>query len=271
MIQIKRRGTLEVIFEADVDTIKEALEKAVASCANLFGADLSGANLSEANLSGANLYRADLSCADLSCANLSCTNLSHADLSGTNLSRANLSRANLSDVDLSEVNLSGADLSGANLFGADLSCTNLSHADLSGTNLFGADLSEAKGIIQQQYTPLMLLFEQSSTIRAYKLTKADGTGPYNDGIIYSVGKTYEVNDANTDPFEHCAAGINVATLDWCLREWRTGYRIFVVEFTKEDIAAIPNGTDGKFRLKKCKVVREMDLKAELSWPLEECK
>lgn len=60
--------------------------------------------------------------------------------------------------------------------------------------------------------------------------------------------------ATTD--KHCAHGINIATLPWCLRNWKRGYRILVVEFTRENIASIPAHTDGKFRVHKCKVIRE---------------
>lgn len=42
----------------------------------------------------------------------------------------------------------------------------------------------------------------------------------------------------------CAAGINVATLDWCMKEWKIGHRILLVEFTAADIAAIPTA-DGR--------------------------
>ena len=111
--QIKNRFTGAVIFQCDTPddvssglAVRDALEKAVAS-----GADLFGANLSGANLSGADLSRA---------------NLSGADLFG-----AYLFGADLSGADLFGANLSGADLFGANLFGANLSGANLSGADLS--------------------------------------------------------------------------------------------------------------------------------------------
>ena len=104
-IQIKNRYTDEVIFETEADSIKEAVEIAVRS---------------EANLSRADLSRANLSRADLSRANLSEANLWRADLVGANLSRADLSRANLSEADLSEADLSEANLWRANLVGADL-------------------------------------------------------------------------------------------------------------------------------------------------------
>ena len=66
--QIKHRWNDSVLFECDVPDdldsglrTRHALEKAVASRADLSGADLSGANLSDANLSGAYLSDANLS------------------------------------------------------------------------------------------------------------------------------------------------------------------------------------------------------------------
>ena len=210
-----------VLFSLETKSIKLALEAAVKS-----GADLSGADLYGADLSGADLSRA---------------NLSGADLSGANLSRANLSRANLS----------GADLPGANL----------SRANLSGADLYGADLSGANGVNKHICTPLLMLLDQPGKIRAYKLVNENFEGPYNGGIKYTKGKKAAVGDgeANCDESVACGAGINLATLDWCMKEWKPGYHILVAEFKASDIAAIPTATDGKFRVKTCVIVGMKDL------------
>ena len=176
-------------------------------------------------------------------------NLSGADLSGANLSGADLSGANLSGANLSGANLSGADLYGANLYGADLSRANLSRVNLSGAN----------GCNKNLCTPLVMLLDQPGKIRAYKLVNAEMEGPYNGGVKYQNGKVASVENADTDDTQNCGAGINIATLDWCMKEWQTGYRILIVEFTAKDIAAIPIATDGKFRVYRCKVVGEKDL------------
>ena len=180
---------------------------------------------------------------------------SGADLSGADLSGANLSEANLSEANLSGADLSGANLSEANLYRADLSGANLSEANLSGANLY-----RAKGMNPFATTPLLLLKDQVGKIRAYKLTKENGEGPYQGGIVYEIGKSVSVQDACTNETQQCAAGISLATLDWCIKEWREGYRILIAEFTRKDIAAIPTATDGKFRVSKCKIVGEKDLK-----------
>ena len=159
-----------------------------------------------------------------------------------------------------EARASGADLSRADLSGADLS-----GADLSGADLSRADLRHARGIAPERCTDLLMLRDQVGKVRAYKLTTADGTGPFSGGLAYVVGEVVEVGGANTDPDSHCGAGVNLATLPWCLNEWRPGYRIFVCEFTARDIAAIPTATDGKFRTHRCKVVREIPREQIEAW------
>ena len=245
------------------DLSRADLSCAYLSCADLSRADLSRADLSGANLSGAYLSGAYLSDAYLSGANLSGAYLSRADLSGANLScadlsRADLSRANLSDSNLSGANLSGAYLSGAYLSGANLSGAYLSGANLSGADLSGANLSGAKGIAPERCTPLLMLLDQPGKIRAYKLVDADLRSPIQsrNRLTYNIGTAVHVDGACTDPNEHCAAGVNVATLDWCLKNWRAGNRVLIVEFEVKDIACIPTASDGKWRLNRCDVVAE---------------
>jgi uncharacterized protein YjbI with pentapeptide repeats len=223
--EIKHRYEGSVIFALETESFKLCVEAAVKSVADLSGADLYGADLRGADLRGADLY-------------------------GANLSGANLYGADLR----------GADLRGADLYGANLSWANLAGADLYGANLSGADLRGARGVDKYRSTPLTMLMDQPGKIRAYKLVNSKMEGPYQGGIVYKIGKSYQVDNANTDDTEYCGAGINVASLDWCMKEWCDGYRILIVEFEAADIAAIPIATDGKFRLHRCKVVGEKDLK-----------
>ena len=173
-------------------------------------------------------------------------------------SGANLRGANLSDANLRGANLSYANLRGANLSGANLSGANLSYANLRGANLSYAYLSGAKGISKYRTTPLYILLDQVGKIRAYKLTSANDEGPTYGGIKYIVGQTVK-EKACTDETSECDYGISVATLDWCIENWRQGYKIKVVEFSRADIACIPIASDGKFRVSKCKVISEKDL------------
>jgi uncharacterized protein YjbI with pentapeptide repeats len=273
---IKSISGAELYVARDVSDVRAALEAAVRSGANLSGAYLTGAylsgadltranltraNLSGADLSGAYLTRAYLSGADLTRADLSGAYLSGADLTGAYLSRAYLSRAYLSRAYLSGADLTGANLSGANLSGADLTRANLSGADLSGADLSGADLSGATGIDPRRHNALLMLLDQPGAIRAYKLVDSNYQSPFQSSgkLTYHVGDTLSEPDADTDPNLDCGKGINVATLPWVMAWWRPWCRIMLVEFTAADIAAIPSG-DGKFRVRRCTVVKELDLK-----------
>jgi hypothetical protein len=105
-----------------------------------------------------------------------------------------------------------------------------------------------------------MLLDQPGLIRAYKLVTDQNTGPHYPGINYQIRQKYEVLDANCDEQTVCACGISLGTLDWCMKEWRVGYKILVAEFSASDIAAIPIGSDGKFRVFRCEIVGERDLK-----------
>jgi len=228
--EIKNRFSGTLLFSIETETWKLAVEAAVKASANLRSADLSYADLSSANLSSADLRSANLSYADLRSA------------------------------DLRYANLSSADLSSANLGSADLRSADLGSADLSSADLSSADLRSAKGINKYRSTPLLMLLDQPGKIRAYKLVNENFEGPFNGGIKYIGKKKIKVDDANTSDTEQCAAGINLATLDWCMAGWRPGYHILVAEFEAKDIAAIPIATDGKFRVRQCVIVGEKDLK-----------
>jgi len=226
--EIKSRFSGQVLFEGKFGSFRMCVEAAASRGADLSGANMSGADLRSADVSGAYLSGADLSDADLSGANMSGADLRSADLSGAYLSDADLRSADLSD------------------------------ADLSGAYLIDADLRGARGLPPERHVDLMMLLDQPGPIRAYKLVGADGRNRLHTAkrVEYVIGQDVSVDNADTDSHSDCGAGINVATLPWCLNWWKLGDRILVVEFTAADIACIPQSTDGKFRLHRCKVVAE---------------
>ena len=191
-------------------------------------------------------------------------------LDGASLNHASLDRASLN-----HASLNGASLDRANLNHASLIDASLNGARLNGARLNGASLNHAKGLNKYSTTSLYGMFDQSGPIRSYKLIQQNGTGPYaatsgGTPILYEIGQQYEVKDADTDEYKSCGAGINLATLDWCVREWREGYRILIVEHTATDIAAIPIGSDGKYRVFRCKVIGEKNLEQLGLMPQEIC-
>jgi len=179
---------------------------------------------------------------------------------GADLRSAYLRGAFLRGAFLGCADLRGADLRGAFLRCADLRSADLRGAHLRGADLRGADLEGAKGINYFLCTPLSILKDQVGKIRAYKLVKENYSGTYYPSLTYKIGEHVSVKNASKDENEQCAEGINLATLDWCIKEWKEGYKILVAEFASKDIAAIPIATDGKFRVRKCKIIREKNLK-----------
>ena len=182
---------------------------------------------------------------------------------------ADLREANLSGIDLSFARLDGARLDGARLDGARLDGASLVRASLVRARLDGARLDGATGLNRHRTVDLLLLQHQPGPIRLFKLVTHDLLSPMQrdpgQQLKYEVGSVVEVSGANVNDNETCAAGVNVATLPWCLRNFGEAQRgdkrgrIMVVEFTAADIACIPTATDGKLRLHRCTVVGELNL------------
>ena len=262
-----RRADLQDADLQDADLRGANLQYADLRGANLYGADLRHADLRDANLRGADLRRADLQYAnlmyaDLRRANLQYANLLYADLRDAYLRGAYLRDANLRGADLRDADLHGASLQRANLRNANLRRADLHDANLYGANLRGAELRDAdlRGAVnlrRQDQASLSILKHQKGRLTAFKYLNGC-TSPYQDQE-YEIGKEYEVEDYNTDERILCAEGVNVATLDWCLQD--TGCDLtktyIEVEFNATDIAAIPYNTDGKFRVRKLRVIRRL--------------
>jgi len=249
-IEIKNRFNDHIIISGKYENIKECLEK---NKADLRGADLRGANLQWANLRDAYLQGADLRGANLQWANLRGANLQDAYLQWANLQDAYLQWANLRGA-----YLQGADLRDANLRGANLRGANLQDAYLQGADLRGADLQDAK-----YKEPLFLcdlyslkLLPENTVLTFWKYLR-NGLSPYQD-MKYEVGKTYKFKSYNSDESQQCGEGGNVATLMWCLKDDLEANQFIEVKFKVKDIVAIPYVTDGKFRVKKLKVLRMID-------------
>ena len=260
-IQIKSWRDGRVLYTAKTaKDVREAVEEArmrgaYLRDAYLRGANLGGADLRDAYLGGANLGGADLRGADLG----------GAYLGGADLGGAYLGGAYLRGAYLGGANLGGAYLGGANLGGAYLRGAYLRYADLRDAYLGGADLGGAKGLAPERVNDLLILLDQVGPIRAYKLVDREYQSPIHPSgkLTYEIGSTVEA-EADPDPNRQCGAGVNLATLPWCLSNWRPGYRVLVMEFRKSDIAAIPVG-DGKFRCRKARVVREIPQEQIFEW------
>ena len=153
-----------------------------------------------------------------------------------------------------------ANLHSADLHSADLRYADLHSADLRYADLRYADLQSAKNLIKSYQGLLSILKNQKNKLIAYKYLNGN-ISPYQD-FKYEIGKTYEVKEFDTDEFNECGKGLNVATLEWCLKD--TNFSLdktyIEIEFDPKDIVAIPYFTDGKFRVKKLKVIKKVPKK-----------
>ena len=137
---------------------------------------------------------------------------------------------------------------------------NLRYANLSNADLHNTDLRYAK-----YKEPLFLpdlyslkLLPQKTKLTYWKYLK-EGKSPYQN-MEYKIGEEYKFKTYNADEQEQCGEGGNVATLIWCLKDSSKADEFIECEFKVSDIIAIPYSTDGKFRVKKLKVLRKINRK-----------
>ena len=162
--------------------------------------------------------------------------------------------ADLRGANLCEANLYGANLYEANLYGANLCEANLCEANLYEANLCEANLrfKDNPHLLPDLYS--LKLLPKNTKLRYWKYLK-NGVSPYQD-FKYEAGKEYKFDDADSDEKALCSKGGNVATLMWCLKDNLDADEFIEVEFQVKDICAVPFATDGKFRVKKFKVVKQ---------------
>ena len=204
-MEIKNWKTGEVIYQAEVNTIKELIEKAVKE----------GVSLAYANLSGADLSGAGLRCADFRCADFR-----YADIHDIYLKGANLCNSYFR----------GANLSGANLEGADLRNADLHSAKNVPENLPMACPKEGSFIAWKKVKDKLVKLEipedakrSSATSNKCRCDKAkilaitdlDGTNPINEVInlhfgktIYRVGEMVYPDKFDDNRWRECSNGIH---------------------------------------------------------------
>src|SRR5574343_514009 len=165
-------------------------------------------------------------------------------------------RANLYGANLCKANRYGANLTKANLYGANLTKADLTKANLYGANLYGTILGGINWLAYIGIVP-----DHQGTARAYKVLTKDGVGPFNGGIDYLAGDVFE-SELDRDESVQCSQGIHLATFRWCLDNKQEGRRLFMFSFNVKDCVC-PIGSDGKFRVRKCRKIGECDWQGNL--------
>ena len=121
---------------------------------------------------------------------------------------------------------------------------------------------EYESIKEPVYLPdiySLKLLPKETILTFWKFLK-NGKSPYNGNIEYKVGEEYKFDDYERSEYLECAKGGHVATLMWCLKSAFSADEFIEVEFTVKDIGAIPINSDGKFRVKRFKVLRKINRK-----------
>ena len=140
MIELKKHNG-EIIHRCAADTMRQAVEDALARSINLDGANLSGCNLTKVNMSGANLSGVDFNNGVLAFANLE-----KCVFSQTNMTNVDLNFARAKNIKMRSVNMERANLIGADFEEAVLIHVNLYNTQTKGTRLTKALIVGAKNL-----------------------------------------------------------------------------------------------------------------------------
>ena len=102
-----------------------------------------------------------------------------------------------------------------------------------------------------------------TTATFYKAVRKDSNGIYradrDKNFIYEIGK-YKTEKCDSNVKEDCSYGIHISTLNWALNFGKNWNNLAILEVkTKISDIVLPEGSDGKVRTSKVKVIREVPL------------
>jgi uncharacterized protein YjbI with pentapeptide repeats len=232
----------DILFSGEFKDIKEMVEAAIRTRANL-----TDANLAHANLTGAYLTDAYLTDAYLAHAYLTGANLAHANLTGAYLTDAYLAGANLTDANLTHANLAHANLTGAYLAHANLADANLTDAYLTGANLTDAKgLAKTMGVVAYNY-----------------YWKRFEVGLINNGYQFKVGinKLRKGEVFASDERITCSyPGFHFASRSWCAVNYPDRPLEALIKIPKEAQINEPWATGGKASADMIEIIQVFDVK-----------
>jgi hypothetical protein len=129
---------------------------------------------------------------------------------------------------------------------------------LIGANLRGAYLRETILENINWLTYIGIIADKDGIAYGYKLVNQGGEGIYRGGINYFDSIRFEVPKVDKDIYTQCSFGINLATFQWCISNRQSeSDRLLLMKFQTKD-AVCPVGSDGKFRVRACTKVGEVD-------------
>lgn len=133
---MKIRGwNTQVLFEAEANSLFEAVQEAVQKGTNLEGIDLKNADLSFGHFSKAKMPHSTIQQANMYSTDFSGADLQFSSLNGTSFKAADLSHASFAHSDLTGASFIDANLTGVDFTDADLSEVNFARAKFKNTIL----------------------------------------------------------------------------------------------------------------------------------------
>jgi hypothetical protein len=251
-----KNGAGDILFESTTaHNIKDALHQA-----RIRGIILENLYICNADLSYAAIILENIKGVEFSNCKINTTYFESNDIvrnvtfKECDLNNSKFYRLKLSNVEFLKCNMNETDLSRCEFKNVKFHDCNLTKAAFSYVKM-----SKVLRNKLEQQNHLSILHNQPGKLYAYKVVQENLVTTYY-GFKYQIGKSYDfTSEAELDSGILCGGGLNVATLNWCVGEARNMYnaRIIKIEFEAKDIACIPIGSDGKFRLYRGKVVGEV--------------
>ena len=128
------------------------------------------------------------------------------------LSHASFGGNALQNVTFNECNLSNTSFSRSKIRNTEFVDCNLSEIYLN-----DADLTKEQIKKLQRKNHLSILFDLPGTLYAYKFVDNHYQTTYQN-FQYEIGKSYDfTKETNSNPLATCGPGLNVATIDWCIK------------------------------------------------------
>lgn len=189
-----------------------------------------------------------------------CLSFGYSNLSDVNFEGCNLKSCYFAYSLALNSNFNNADVSYSDFTSSFLRDSTFVGANVQGIKTCRANLTGVVGINKANYSPTKLLIDgMVGTIQAYKLVTDEYTGIHYPGLYYTPGAVFENMKADKNEDNGCSFGINLATLPWCISNYRPGMRIMRVSFDRSQLACVPYDIEGVIRVTGCRVLEEVDL------------
>lgn len=185
------------------------------------------------------------------------------DLKETKIEVSTLLTCRFKHSKMSRASLDRVTLVGVNIYATPLDGSSWNAVNVEVTTILNSSIKGAVNVPVDVLNPA-LAFKTPGTHQAFKMVKFDTQGrwisPFSETpLIYAVGKTVSAK-LDLDEQRPCSEGISLITLQSGLTSMARSWTLLEVQFKVKDPnkdICVPPTTSGSFRVKSCKVLREV--------------